>query len=113
MRENKKRKVIVRIGLNAIAIVLFNLTCSFVGIAVFATYYTPGNPRPPDRMDIDTIGFLGVFIGVSQLLYLIPFEICAVRSRKWNLAIGGVLGGIVTALLNVLFLLEISKRSGF
>lgn len=109
----KQHQVIIRIGLSAILVILFNLICAFVGIGVFATYYTPGNPIRPDRMDIDTIGFLGVFIGASQFLYLLPLEICALRSRQWHIAIGGPIGGIVTIVLNILFLLELSRRSSF
>ncbi|MEM9542112.1 MAG: hypothetical protein AAGA60_21795 [Cyanobacteria bacterium P01_E01_bin.42] len=109
----KKYQGIVRICFSAIAVIFFNLICAGVGILVFATYYTPGNPVRSPRTDIDTIGFLSVFIGISQFLYLLPLEIYAARSRNRNLAIGVLIGSIITILLNILFLLELSKQSSF
>lgn len=63
----------------------------------------------PNRIDIDIIGYLGIFIGVSQALYLTPLLIYASRLQKWNLVKGVASGGIVTAALNVVLLFILSQ----
>lgn len=103
MQVKDERKIV----LSAFLIVAFNLVAGCIGASLFALYYASGNPIRPSRMDIDLIGFAGIFIGVSQALYLAPLVLYAVRSRKWNLVKGAALGGIITALLNVFFLIVI------
>ncbi|MEP0909676.1 hypothetical protein NDI45_01945 [Leptolyngbya sp. GB1-A1] len=105
MQVEDERKIVF----NAFLIVVFNLVVACFGIALFAWYYTPGNPIRPNRVDINLVGFTGIFIGVSQALYLTPLLIYAARSRKWDLVKGAALGGSVTALLNVVLLLILSE----
>jgi hypothetical protein len=99
-----------RIVLSAFLVVVFNLIITCFGIAHFASYYAPGNPIRPSRTNVNLIGFAAIFIGASQVLYLTPLLIYAARLRKWNLVRGAALGGIITALLNVAFLLTLSNR---
>jgi hypothetical protein len=106
MQVEDERKIV----LSAFLIMVFNLVVTCFGIGLFALYYTPGNPIRPNRIDIDIIGYLGLFIGVSQALYLTPLLIYASRSRKWNLVKGVASGGIMTAVLNIVLLLILSKR---
>ena len=96
--ENK-----LKITLFTSSIVLFNLLVAGCGILIFASYYTPGNPPLPNRIDIDIVGYLATFIGLSQILYLAPLLIYAVRLQKWNLVKGTFLAGIITIVLNVVF----------
>lgn len=105
MQVEDERKIV----LGAFLIVVFNLVVACFGIALFAWYYAPGNPVRPSRPDVSLLGFAGIFIGISQALYLIPLLIYATRTRKWNLVKGAASGGIVTALLNVVLLLVLPK----
>ena len=105
MQVEDERKIV----LSAFLAVLFNLAIASCGIALLALYYAPGNPVRPSRIDIDIVGYLGMFIGISQALYLTPLLIYAARSRKWNLVKGAVSGGMVTVLLNVILLIILPK----
>lgn len=101
MQAKDGRKIV----LITFLIVVVNLVLACAGVAIYALYYSPGNPIPPSRIDIDVIGFLAAFIGISQALYLVPLLIHAGRSRKLNLVKGAASGGIITALLNVILLM--------
>jgi hypothetical protein len=82
-----------------------NTVVSFSSIFFYASYYTPGNPIRPNRIDVDLIGLIGFYIGISQILYLAPTLYILVRVRKGKWAEGVVLGVVITASLNVVFLL--------
>ncbi|MFH7027546.1 MAG: hypothetical protein ACHBN1_19630 [Heteroscytonema crispum UTEX LB 1556] len=41
-----------------------------------------------------------IFIGVTQLLYVIPLVVILIRQRKWGLMKGVIIGTVITALLN-------------
>ena len=78
-----------------------NSTVSFFSISTYASYYTPGNPVRPHRIDVDIVGSIGFYIGLFQILYIGPMLFYLGRSRKRNLVGGVVLGAVITALLNV------------
>jgi hypothetical protein len=106
MQVEDERKIV----LGAFLTVVFNLVVACFGMGLFASYYTPGNPTRPNRIDIDIVGYLGTSMGISQALYLTPLLVCASRSRKWNLIKGIASGGLVTAVLNIVLLLIFSKQ---
>ena len=105
MQVEDERKIVF----SAFLVVVFNLMIALVGIVVYALYYAPGNPRPPQRLDVNAVGLVGVFIGIFQVLYLSPIMLFAFQSRRWNLFKGVALGGLLTALSNIAFLLIFPK----
>jgi hypothetical protein len=105
MRAEDERKIV----LGAFLTVTFNLIIACIGFITFALYYTSGNSIRPGRVDVNIIGFTGMFIGVFQSLYLFPIMFFAFRYRRWNLFKGVALGGAITALLNIIFWVFFSK----
>ncbi|MBW4579922.1 MAG: hypothetical protein KME42_10155 [Tildeniella nuda ZEHNDER 1965/U140] len=99
MQESSVRRIIV-----ALLTIGFNFVIACISISIYASYYTPGNPVRPKLIGIDLIGAIGMFIGITQILYLSPLLYFATRSRRWNLVKGIVLGALVTVLLNLMVL---------
>lgn len=103
MRSEDARQIflgfVVTITVNSIAFL--------GGIFTNASYYTPGNPTRPNSFFIDVLGILGAYIGVSQLIYLIPATIFLIRLRRRNWLLGLSFGGIATVVISCLFLLTI------
>jgi len=103
MRSEDARQIF----LGFVVVIIINLIVFLGAIFTNASYYTPGNPTRPSSLFIDLLGILGAYIGVSQLIYLIPATILLVRLRRHNLLLGLSFGGILTVGMNCLFLLTI------
>jgi hypothetical protein len=41
-----------------------------------------------------------IFVGVTQLLYVIPLVVILIRQHNWGLMKGVIIGAVITALLN-------------
>ena len=88
-------------------VLLFNLLVMIIGVSAFASYYTPGNPIRPQSLSVDIIGVTGIFIGISQLLYIIPLLFVAYRQKKFFCMKGVGIGALITAIFNALFIIWI------
>ncbi|UBF24250.1 hypothetical protein K9N68_21360 [Kovacikia minuta CCNUW1] len=98
-----KRDAVKRILLGFLILGL-NLILAYSEIIIWSLDTNPGNPVYLNRLSIDLIGLMGFFLGLSQVFYVAPLLFFAIRSRKWILVEGVVLGAILTALLNVILL---------
>lgn len=82
----------------------FNLALWYFTIFLYASYYTPGNPIRPSRIEIDIIGLIGFYVGISQAFYLVPILFLLAKWRRQALLEGVILGAVITILLNFVFL---------
>jgi uncharacterized BrkB/YihY/UPF0761 family membrane protein len=87
-----------------------NLIVFFTSILFHASYYAPGNPIRPHRMDVDLVGLIGFYIGITQILYLLPVLYLLNRSRKYRWIEGMILSIVLTAFLNIVFLLTFNLK---
>ncbi|MBW4695288.1 MAG: hypothetical protein KME27_26355 [Lyngbya sp. HA4199-MV5] len=99
MQENTGRRFVA-----ALLILGLNFVVACTSLLIYASYYSSGNPVRPKLIGIDVIGAIGMFIGITQSLYLAPLLYFATRSHKRNLVKGIVLGAVVTVLLNLMVL---------
>lgn len=103
------RKELVKRIVGAFLTLGVNLLVFFITVFLYTSYYQPGNPIRSERIDIDIIGLIGFYIGLSQFIYLIPMILFLKRRNKLDLLRGAILGAFMTILLNVMILLTLVK----
>lgn len=81
-----------------------NLLLAYTEIIIWGIFTTPGNPVRPIPPGINILGFMGFYIGLSQIIHMGPLLFFATQSRKQVLVEGLILGAVLTALLNVILL---------
>lgn len=84
-----------------------NVAIEFFCFYQAASYYQPGNPVKPSRWGIDAMMLASVFMGIVQLIYVVPMALFAAMKQQWHFMKGVVLGAVITGLLNLALILLI------
>ncbi|MBE9116246.1 hypothetical protein IQ249_10095 [Lusitaniella coriacea LEGE 07157] len=84
-------------------LILLNAVIAVVLFLPAIFYYEPGNPVRPERLDIDILAIISVFLGVSQFLYVTPLLLWTAIMKRWRFLRSVFVGAGMTILLNFIF----------